>query len=266
MPRRLFNKAAAIRYSYQQIHTCSMFKCLAINLEIASNVSSCSTLRDSQVRLTMSVWRKLLNLRWAGYGGDAYNGFAKEEYLTIKSILWRSIYLPGHEACRLFSQGGAWQLAGTSVFSHNDQPCRLDYQVVWDASWNTTAAKVSGWLGPAEVEIELTVDPEHNCRLNGVERPAVAGCIDLDLNFSPSTNLLPIRRLNLAVAEEAEVKAAWLRFPTFELEPLFQIYRRIDESTYRYESGGGTFVADLEVDGVGFVTNYPGIWQAEAVT
>lgn len=138
--------------------------------------------------------------------------------------------------------------------------------MVCDASWSTTAAKVSGWLGPADVEIELTVDPEHNWRLNGLERPAVAGCIDLDLNFSPSTNLLPIRRLNLAVGEEAEVKAAWLRFPSFELEPLSQIYRRVDESTYRYESGGGSFVADLEVDRVGFVTNYPGIWQAEAAT
>jgi hypothetical protein len=186
--------------------------------------------------------------------------------LTIKSILWRSIYLPGHEACRLFSQSGEWQLAGTSVFSHNDQPCRLEYQVVCDASWNTRAAKISGWLGHADVEIKLTIDPEHNWQVNGLERPAVAGCIDLDLNFSPSTNLLPIRRLKLAVGEEAEVKAAWLRFPSFELEPLSQIYRRVDESTYRYESGGGRFVSDLEVDDVGFVTNYPDIWQAEAAT
>ena len=43
-----------------------------------------------------------------------------------------------------------------------------------------------------------------------------------------------------------------------------QIYRRVDESIYRYESGGGSFVADLEFDGVGFVTNYPGVWQAAA--
>jgi hypothetical protein len=85
----------------------------------------------------------------------------------------------------------------------------------------------------------------------------------LDLNFSPSTNLLPIRRLNLAVGQEAQVKAAWLRFPSFELEPLSQVYRRIDELTYRYESGEGRFVADLTVNSVGFVTNYPDIWQAE---
>ncbi len=40
-----------------------------------------------------------------------------------------------------------------------------------------------------------------------------------------------------------------------ELEALAQVYRRVDESTHRYESGGGNFGADLNVDSVGFVTN-----------
>jgi len=92
----------------------------------------------------------------------------------------------------------------------------------------------------------------------------VAGCIDLDLNFSPSTNLLPIRRLSLTVGEEASVRAAWLRFPSFTLEPLEQIYRRTGATTYVYESAGGRFVRELIVNEAGFVTLYPGIWQAEA--
>jgi hypothetical protein len=186
-----------------------------------------------------------------------------EEQLKNRSILWRGLYLPGHEACRLFSQNSKRLLEGTAVLSHVHQPCRLDYVVVCDEKWNTLKAKVSGWVGSATIDIELAVDPDQHWRLNGMEHPTVAGCIDLDLNFSPSTNLLPIRRLNLRVGQQAEVKAAWLRFPSFELEPLAQIYRRVDQSTYRYESGGGKFVADLKVDSAGFVTNYPGIWQAE---
>src|SRR5438093_248859 len=80
---------------------------------------------------------------------------------------------------------------------------------------------------------------------NGTECPAVAGCVDLDLNFSPSTNLLPIRRLDLPIGGRAAVRAAWLRFPGFTLEPLEQVYHRIDEGTYRYESAGGSFIAEL---------------------
>ncbi len=166
----------------------------------------------------------------------------------------------------MFSFNAEWHLAGTAVFSHDHQVCRLDYLVICDRGWNTLSGRVSGWLGTATVDLELAVDSDHRWMLNGVERPFVVGCIDLDLNFSPSTNMLPIRRLNLGIGQEAEVKAAWLRFPSFELEPLSQVYRRVDESTFRYESGGGSFIADLEVDATGFVRNCPGIWEAEGTT
>lgn len=182
--------------------------------------------------------------------------------MADQSILWRGIYLPGHEASRFFLQDSNWCLEGTAVFSNDRNPCRLNYLVVCDANWNTLKGRVSGWVGNDSVEIEITVDPEHNWQLNGSDRPAAQGCIDLDLNFSPSTNLLPIRRLNLGLGQEAEVHAAWLRFPSFELERLSQVYRRTGELTYRYESTTG-FAAELEVNAEGFVTNYPGIWQAE---
>lgn len=180
------------------------------------------------------------------------------------SILWRGFFLPGHEACSLFSVDSGWHLAGSAVFSFEQQPCRLDYLVMCDSRWHTRSGKIIGWLGITPVDLEITVDGEDHWQLNGIDRPEVAGCLDLDLNFSPSTNLLPIRRLNLDLGDEAEVTAAWLRFPGFELEPLHQKYRRLDEVTYRYESAGGQFSADLQVNSAGFVTDYPEIWQAEA--
>jgi len=140
---------------------------------------------------------------------------------------------------------------------------RLDYALVGDARWHTASGRVVGWVGRDTVDIELTVDAAGQWRLNGTVCPAVAGCIDLDLNFSPSTNLLPIRRLELAVGQEAPVRAAWLRFPGLTLEPLEQRYRRLDVQTYRYESAGGRFVADLQVDSAGFVIDYPGAWTVE---
>jgi uncharacterized protein len=119
-------------------------------------------------------------------------------------------------------------------------------------------------VGDEAVEVEIVVDADGHWLLNGGERPEVAGCVDLDLNFSPSTNLLPIRRLGLAVGQEAPVRAAWLRFPGFTLEPLDQLYRRVAEATYRYESAGGAFVRELAVNGEGFVSEYPGFWRSEA--
>lgn len=182
---------------------------------------------------------------------------------TIETILWQGFVLPGHEACRLFSQDSRWYLEGTAVFSHEKQPCRLDYQVICDDAWRTLSARIEGWLGNAIVDIQIKTDPGQHWWLNGVEQPDVKGCIDIDLNFSPSTNLLPIRRMNLTIGETADVKAAWLRFPSFRLELLPQQYHRLEETTYRYESAGGQFVSDLKVNKSGFVVEYPGIWRSE---
>ncbi|MGH7322778.1 MAG: putative glycolipid-binding domain-containing protein [Candidatus Rokuibacteriota bacterium] len=184
--------------------------------------------------------------------------------VTDQSVLWRRLDQPGHESARLFSRDAFWQVSGTAVFAHNQEPCRLDYLVVCDAEWQTLSGRVAGWVGNGTVEIELSVDPARRWRLNGTECPEVAGCIDLDLNFSPSTNVLPIRRLSLAIGHEATVRAAWLRFPGFTLEPLDQLYRRLDAATYQYESGGGRFVTELQVNAAGLVTLYPRLWQLEA--
>jgi uncharacterized protein len=188
----------------------------------------------------------------------------EEERIVIDhAMLWRRLDEPGHEAAYLLLCDSCWHLTGTAVFAHNQLPCRLDYLVMCNLEWQTISAKVAGWVGSTIVEIELLVDSAQNWQINGVECPAVKGCIDVDLGFSPSTNLLAIRRLDLDIGEEAKAKAAWLSFPDFTLEILEQLYRRNQEASYYYESAGGRFVTDLEVNAAGFITRYPGLWQVE---
>jgi hypothetical protein len=153
-------------------------------------------------------------------------------------------------------------LAGTAVFAHENAPCRLDYQVDCDAQWQTRQVLVRGWVGQQEIELEIVVDAAQRWWINGVEAVTVAHCIDIDLNFSPVTNTLPLRRVPLAIGEEVAVTAAWLRFPAFDLVPLDQIYRRTDEAHYHYTSNGGSFSADLTVNTAGLVVDYPGLWHA----
>ena len=121
---------------------------------------------------------------------------------------------------------------------------------------------VDGWAGDEIVEFEIEVDKGDTWLINGEEIPAVRGCIDIDLNFSPVTNTLPLSRTDLAVGESRAVRSAWLRFPSFKLEALEQVYTRIDESTVRYESSSG-FSADLTVNEAGVVIDYPGYWTRE---
>ena len=186
--------------------------------------------------------------------------------MTDRIILWRRLDLPGLDCARLSAQSGQRRLKGTAVFAHDGRPSCLEYAVTCDSAWHTISARVNGWVGPETVSVELVVDrSSREWRINGDVCDGVAGCADVDLAFTPATNLLPIRRLDLPVGRSADVRAAWLRFPEFKLEPLDQRYHRIRPMTYRYESGAGSFTADLEVNAAGFVTEYPGLWETEAV-
>lgn len=113
---------------------------------------------------------------------------------------------------------------------------------------------VRGQLGEAPVSLVLSRDSASAWIVNDGAVPALQGCIDVDLGFSPSTNLLPIRRLNLAIGASDAVRAAWVRFPELTVDVLEQRYTRLAESTYLYESAGGNFRRELTVNEHGFVT------------
>lgn len=181
-------------------------------------------------------------------------------------ILWRRLDLPGHEIALVENTGNGWRLCGTAIFAYGRRPCRLDYIVSCDASWATTGAAVTGTVGDDPVDLRVAVDYERRWHANGVECPVVEGCIDIDFGFSPSTNLLPIRRLRLPEGQSAAVRAAWLPFPALVFEVLPQVYRRDGEHTYRYESRGGAFARTLTVNVAGFVTSYPDLWESETST
>jgi hypothetical protein len=175
------------------------------------------------------------------------------------AVLWNRLDQAGHDSARLSESAAGAIIEGTAVFEEAGRPCRLDYRVVCDAAWLTVSARVTGWLDAATVDLTIDVDATRTWTIAGERRPDLRDCVDIDLSFTPATNLLPIRRCSPAVGERVPVRAAWLGFPEMSVEPLDQVYERLSESRYRYESGQGSFV--LETNAVGFVTRYPGLWE-----
>jgi hypothetical protein len=178
--------------------------------------------------------------------------------------LWRRLDQPGHELSSLAIGGdGAATLRGTAVFAEGGVPTLVSYEVACGDGWRTRTARASGSLGTEAFDVILAVDATGKWTMNGTRVPAVDGCIDVDLSFTPATNLLPIRRLALPVGASAPVRAAWLRFPELTVEVLEQTYHRSSPKRYAYESDGGAFRAELEVDDAGMVVHYENLWKAE---
>jgi hypothetical protein len=170
------------------------------------------------------------------------------------SLVW-----PGQEAARLLAREDGWRLEGIAVLGAESAAGCVRYTIDCDRGWRTVGANLVGWVGARAVRLAFDV-AAGGWTVDGQPLPDVSGCIDLDLEFSPVTNLLPIRRLGLAIGASSGVRAAWVRLPDFRVEPLDQTYRRLADRRYRYESGTG-FACEIEVDEHGFVLDYPGLWE-----
>jgi len=183
--------------------------------------------------------------------------------MITASVLWRRVDTPGHDACHLERSDVGWILDGTTVFRHDGVPARLNYHVASDLEWRTQSGHVHGWLGMRFVEFRLARSTEGVWTLNAATVLSAGGCVDLDLGFTPATNLLPLRRLALAEGQAADAPAAWFNLSTGTLEILPQRYERRAETTFWYEAPGLDYAALLEVTPVGFICRYPGLWEEE---
>jgi len=137
------------------------------------------------------------------------------------------------------------------------------YTIRVDEAWRTRQVEVELDNG-GRTNLSLSTDSAGHWTRGGKRLSALDNCFDVDLEWSPSTNTLPIRRLAPSPGESKPVSAAWVRFPSLEVERLEQTYERLDDRRYRYRSG--RFTAELLVDDDGLVVQYGFNWKALATS
>jgi hypothetical protein len=59
------------------------------------------------------------------------------------AILWRRIDLPGHKIATLGALDSGGKLSGTAIFLPEQGSSKLDFEVMCDASWQTTFVQVN---------------------------------------------------------------------------------------------------------------------------
>jgi uncharacterized protein len=175
--------------------------------------------------------------------------------MTTRRVAWRrSDEVATDEHCTLTLRDGGLSLVGTVLGAEGGRPVRVEYRVLADAAGMTTAVHVRDLRGFEARTIALERDAKGNWTVDGAKVRRLKGCTDVDLGCSPSTNTLPIRRLDLGTGASRTIQAAWIRFPELTIVKAAQTYTRLDEFTYHYASGA--FEADLTVDDDGLVTSY----------
>jgi len=173
--------------------------------------------------------------------------------------MWTPWSGPGLEHLRLSVDDDGVRADGLIIGVADDEPFRLRYSVRCDGAWRVREVRA--------VRLDLAVEPvalrADGCgnwtTPEGEPVPDLDGCIDIDLSGSPFTNTLPIRRLDLPIGATRDLTMASIRVPELTVMPDPQRYTRLAADRYRYESGDSDFTAELPLDAVDLVLNYPGI-------
>ena len=129
------------------------------------------------------------------------------------------------------------------------------FRIRCDGAWRTERLE-AGLVGD-DRQIVLVGDGRGDWRDGAGNRlPDLAGAIDVDLSVTPFTNTLPIRRLDLAAGETAELRVAYVDLPAMATTVDGQRYTCLEPGRrYRYESLDTDFAREIEVDGDGLVVS-----------
>ncbi|MFN8528937.1 MAG: putative glycolipid-binding domain-containing protein [Anaerolineae bacterium] len=180
-------------------------------------------------------------------------------------ILWQTVQEPGleHLSLDVYEQGAS---ADGSIIGISDgQPFRLRYVIQTDSAFQIKSAQVS-IREPFTRQIELRRDAfgVWTDKL-GLELPHLNGCVDLDLETTPFTNTLPIRRLNWKIGETQQIEVAYIHAPSLTVSRVVQHYTCLEMSPdgglFRFESRANNFTADVRVDAYGLVVEYGNLWK-----
>lgn len=172
-------------------------------------------------------------------------------------LRWTAVGSPGTEELVLRTEAGLVIADSVVTGTLGDRTARVAYHLQLDPDWQVLRASVQE--GDAQVDLSRNSDGTWRDR-DGVLLPDLAGCIDVDISVTPFTNTLPIRRLQLAPGESAEIRVVYIRVPELVLRPDRQRYTNLGGRRYRYEALDRGFATELSVDDSGFVLEYPNLF------
>ena len=182
---------------------------------------------------------------------------------------WTAIQWPGLEHVIVSADQTGWHADGRVILA-DDCLVSVAYQVRCDAGFRVSGLTISVTDAAGETRLVLEADRSGHWQANGQPRPDLDGCTDLDIDCTPLTNTLPIRRLPWSVGQARDLDVVYVSVPDLSVRATRQRYTLLTgrghdgddgpaQAVFRYESG--SFRADLTVDDDGLVIDYPGLWQ-----
>ncbi len=161
----------------------------------------------------------------------------------------------GLQHFELEQDGNTIIISGVVIGELEGRRFGVNVSMLLDECWRVLTVSVTG--GPRD--LYLRSNGKGRWRTPDGPLPQFNGIFDIDLQASPITNTLPIRRLGLTKGMGPQpLSVVYIPFDTFEPFVHEQRYTCLEDGRlYRYENADGSFAADLHVDQNGLVLDYP---------
>lgn len=157
-----------------------------------------------------------------------------------------------------------WLLEGGAVWQDRAGAARMSYQLRCNGEWQAQSAHLAGRVGDTIIDVMIARGHDGTWGVNGKALPASEDVAHIDLGFSPAAKTLVTRRMRHEGRDEAHQVSVFLGNDTWQLGLQNQTYRRHGDGRFSLDVQPGADPVDLQVDGDGFVTDYPGFWLRES--
>lgn len=175
---------------------------------------------------------------------------------------WRHTGLrEGFEVAFFATADDGYRISGHTTAVEAGRAWAVHYEIALDRRWLTRSASVWGWSESGTRALRAECD-DGGWSVDGVRRPDLDGCRDVDLESSAVTNTIPVHRLALAVGASASAPAAYVRAADLQVQRLEQVYARTPDEEgrgYDYHAPQFDFSCRLVYDRSGLIVDYPGI-------
>ncbi len=187
---------------------------------------------------------------------------------TTTVTAWEWLDRPGLELSTLVCSPDRISWEGQAVVALDRYPVKVKYRFLLDAAWQFQHADLECAFGQETARASLT-RTQSRWIVNGLQRPDLAPCEDIDFEGSPATNSLPIRRLRWESGQARMLVMAFIRLPDLSVIPVAQRYTQMPPTRdseigtpthYEYLAVDSGFREVIEVDAQGLVLHYPRCW------
>lgn len=199
-------------------------------------------------------------------GEKVPSGAARRAPHVTRMLAWVGVECLRLEAARVLLGGRGLRATGSLVNCQQDdvEAYSASYSLTTDEAGIVQRLTVRTTRAKGEQHVAITRSEEGIWLVDhgqGAARTNFGGALDVDLQFSPLFNALPVRRLALhREAAKCDLAMVFVSLPSLEVSRVNQTYRTVSLAEPAVMAlSSDSFEVELTVDADGLVLEYPGL-------